>query len=316
MAIRVVFMGSPEFALPSLRALAAQGEKKRSRYEIVGVVTQPDRPAGRGRKLTSPAVKQLAIELGYPVIQPEKLNQPDVMEKLAQWSPDLIVVAAFGQILKPRVLELPKYGCINVHASLLPRWRGASPISAAILQGDPETGITIMKMDEGLDTGPILSQCAIQLNILDTTGFLTETLSKVGADILVKTLPGYLSGKITPQPQPEDGASHAPMMKKQDGLLNLKEPAVNLVRRVHACNPWPGAVLVFDSEQLKIHRAHVENIAFAAAEPSSRIIVGGQPAVMTTDAAFVLDEVQVPGRKVISGKDFLVGKPNWVSSSK
>jgi len=316
MAIRVVFMGSPEFALPSMRALAAQGEKKRSRYEIVGVVTQPDRPAGRGRKLTSPAVKQLAIKLGLPVFQPEKFNQPDVMEKLAQWSPDLIVVAAFGQILKPKILELPKYGCINVHASLLPRWRGASPISAAILEGDPETGITIMKMDDGLDTGPILSQCAIQFNILDTTGFLTETLSKIGADMLVKTLPGYLSGKITPQPQPEDGASHAPMMKKKDGLLNLNEPAVNLVRRVHACNPWPGAVLVFDGEQLKIHRAHVENIAYVAAEPGSRIIIGGQPAVMTTDAAFVLDDVQLPGRKVISGRDFLSGKPNWVSPSK
>ncbi len=316
MATRVVFMGSPDFALPSLRALAAQGEKKQSRYEIVGVVTQPDRPAGRGRKLTSPAVKLLALELGLPVFQPEKLNQPHVIEKLVQWSPDLIVVAAFGQILKPKILELPKYGCINVHASLLPRWRGASPISAAILEGDPETGITIMKMDEGLDTGPILSQCAIQFNILDTTGFLTETLSKIGADMLVKTLPGYLSGKITPQHQPEEGASHAPMMKKKDGLLNLNEPAVNLVRRVHACNPWPGATLVLDSEQLKIHRAHVENIAFVAPEPGSRIIVGGQPAVMTTEAAFVFDDVQLPGRKVISGRDFLSGKPNWVSPSK
>jgi methionyl-tRNA formyltransferase len=315
MATRIVFMGSPDFALPSLRALAAQGEKKRNQYQIVGIVTQPDRPAGRGRKLTSPVVKQLANELGLPIIQPEKLNIPEAMEKLNEWSPDLIVVAAFGQILKPSMLELPKHGCINVHASLLPRWRGASPISAAILHGDLETGVTIMKMDEGMDSGPILSQCAIQLNILDTTGFLSETLSKIGADLLVKTLPGYLSGKITPQPQSEAGVTHAPAMKKKDGQLQLSDLAVNLVRRVHACNPWPGAAMDFEGEPLKIHRAHVENIAYAAAEPGSRIIVGGQPAVMTAEGAFVLDEVQRPGRKIIHGKDFISGRPKWISRS-
>ncbi len=160
MFTRVVFMGSPDFALPSLRALAGDGRKAHP-YQVVGVVTQPDRAAGRGREMKMPPVKTLALELGLPVIQPEKLRQPEAMDQLRAWAPDLIVVAAFGQILKPDVLDLPRFGCINVHASLLPRWRGAAPINAAILNGDAETGVTIMKMDAGLDTGPILASRSI-----------------------------------------------------------------------------------------------------------------------------------------------------------
>src|SRR5215213_2985972 len=184
LSTRVVFMGSPDFSLPTLQALAET-------YDVVGVVTQPDRLSGRGRALKAPPVKTLAMELGIPVMQPEKLRLPEAMEQLRAWNPDLIVVAAFGQILKRDVLELPPYGCINVHASLLPRWRGAAPINAAILHGDEETGVTIMKMYVGLDTGPMLSQRAIRLTQEDTAGSVFETLSQLGSDLLLETLPDY-----------------------------------------------------------------------------------------------------------------------------
>src|SRR5215212_3550298 len=248
---KLVFMGSPNFALPSLQALNQQ-------YQVVGVVTQPDSASGRGRSLNAPPVKLLAQELGFPVIQPEKLRQPEAMEQLRAWNPDLIVVAAFGQILRKDVLDLPPFGCINVHASLLPRWRGAAPINAAILHGDEETGITIMKMDVGLDTGPILSQRAIRLTQEDTAGSVFETLSPLGAGLLIETLPDYLSGKIEPVPQPEEGMTYAPMLKKEEGQLDFTHPAEELERRIRAFNPWPGAFMHIDGKLLKIHRAHVE----------------------------------------------------------
>src|SRR5512133_3181424 len=185
----VVFMGSPDFSLPALRALSEA-------YDVVGVVTQPDRASGRGRELKAPPVKRLALELGIPVIQPEKLRQPGAMEQLRAWNPELIVVAAFGQLLRKDVLDLPRFGCINVHASLLPRWRGAAPINAAILHGDEQTGVTIMVMDVGLDTGPILSKRAIRLAPDETAGSAFEKLSQLGADLLIETLPDYISGKL------------------------------------------------------------------------------------------------------------------------
>src|ERR1041384_6106730 len=190
---KIVFMGSPDFSLPSLRALAQH-------HDVVGVVTQPDRESGRGREIKMPPVKTLALELGLPIMQPEKLKQPEAMEQLHVWAPDLIVVAAFGQILKKDVLDLPRYGCLNVHASLLPRWRGAAPINAAILAGDEETGVTIMRMDVGLDTGPILTQRSIPLTRDDTAGSVFQKLSQLGADLLIETLPDYLSGKLDGAP--------------------------------------------------------------------------------------------------------------------
>src|SRR5687767_6296962 len=224
---KIVFMGSPDFALPGLRALAQD-------YEVVGVITQPDRASGRGREIKMPPVKTLALELGLPVMQPEKLSAPEAMQQLLAWNPDLIVVAAFGQILKKDVLDLPPHGCINVHASLLPRWRGAAPINAAILHGDKETGVTIMKMDVGLDTGPILRLRSIPLTGEDTAGFVSEKLSHLGADLLIETLPDYLSGKLKPVPQPEEGMTYAPMLKKEEGQLDFTLPAEQLERRVRA----------------------------------------------------------------------------------
>ena len=298
---KIVFMGSPDFALSTLRKLV-------DTYHVVGVVTQPDRASGRGRELKAPPVKILAQELNIPVMQPEKLKQPEAMEQLRTWAPDLIVVAAFGQILRKDVLELPLHGCINVHASLLPRWRGAAPINAAILHGDEETGVTIMQMDVGLDTGPMLAKRSIPLTPDDTAGSVIQALSTLGADLLLETLPDYLSGNLTPQPQPEEGATYAPMMKKEDGKLNFDSDVHELERRVRAFNPWPGTFMDFDGAILKVHRAHVEQ---GDAPVGQRLVVENQPAVGARGGVLVLDEVQPAGKKSMNGKSFLAGARNW-----
>ena len=230
------------------------------------------------------------------------------MEQLRLWNPGLIVVAAFGQILKPDVLDLPRYGCINVHASLLPRWRGAAPVNAAILHGDEETGVTIMKMDIGLDTGPMLVQRAIRLARDDTAGSVFESLSHLGADLLIETLPNYLSGEITPRPQPEDGLTYAPMLKKEEGLLDFTHSAEELERRVRAFNPWPGAFMQVDGTLLKIHRAHTEAGNESA---GSRLVYRNQLAVGTGSGFLILDEVQPAGKKPMSGAAFLSGARGW-----
>ncbi len=302
---RIVFMGSPEFAVPTLRALVAQ-------YPVVGVVTQPDRPAGRGRKLTPPPVKVVAQELGLPIMQPRRLKAPEAFEQLQAWAPDLIVVAAYGQILRPNVLQLPRYGCINVHASLLPRWRGASPIQHAILAGDQETGITIMIMDEGLDTGPILSQRAIPIAPDDTGATLSAKLAVLGAELLLETLPDYLSGALRPQPQPEDGVTYAPLLKKEDGRLDFTEPAEALARRVRAFDPWPGTFTEWQGAPLKVLRA--EAVDAPSPGPGRRLVWQGFPAVGTGQGVLVLREVQPAGKRPMSGDAFLRGARTWADS--
>ncbi|MBI3150985.1 MAG: methionyl-tRNA formyltransferase [Chloroflexi bacterium] len=305
MSTNIVFMGSPDFALPTLRLLAQH-------HHVVGVVTQPDRASGRGRELKAPPVKTLALELNIPVMQPLKLREPEAMQKLREWNPDLIVVAAFGQILKKDVLDLPQHGCINVHASLLPRWRGAAPINAAILAGDEETGVTIMKMDVGLDTGPMLAMKSIRIRRDDTTGSVLQTLSTLGANLLLETLPDYLTGKLIPTPQPEEGATYAPMLKKQDGLLDFTYPALELERRVRAMNPWPGAWFEWNGNVLKVARASVSEGKGLGI--GSRFTVEGRPAIMSADGALVLEEVQPAGKKIMPGKSFLSGARDWESS--
>ena len=294
-------MGSPDFALPILKALAGA-------YDVVGVVTQPDRASGRGRELKAPPVKTLALELGIPVMQPERLRLPEAMEQLRAWTPELIVVAAFGQILRKDVLELPRYGSINVHASLLPRWRGAAPINAAVLHGDEETGVTIMQMDVGLDTGPMLSQRSMRLNREATAGSVFERLSTLGADLLLETLPDYLTGKLTPVPQPDEGVTYAPMLKKEEGRLDFSQDVYELERRVRAFNPWPGAFMEFDGALLKIHRARVES---GEASVGQRLIVQNQPAIGARGGILILEEVQPAGKKSMSGKSFLAGARDW-----
>jgi len=294
-------MGSPDFALPSLRSLA-------QKFQVVGVVTQPDRAAGRGRELKSPPVKTLALELGLPIIQPEKLKQPEAMDQLRVWDPELIVVAAFGQILKKDVLDLPRYGCINVHASLLPRWRGAAPINAALLHGDEETGVTIMQMDVGLDTGAMLTKRSIRLTPTDTAGSVFQTLSTLGADLLVETLPRWVAGEITPEKQDDSLATYAPTLKKEDGRLDFARDVTELERLIRAFNPWPGTFMDFDGVNLKIHRAHVGE---GNASVGQRLIEQDQPAVGARGGLLILDEVQPAGKKSMSGKSFLAGVRSW-----
>ncbi len=300
---RIVFLGSPDFALPSLRALV-------NAAEVVGVVTQPDRAAGRGRVLRPPPVKVLAQELELPVFQPEKLRSSEALEQLRAWAPDLIVVAAFGQILKPALLDLPSHGSLNVHASLLPRWRGAAPIQAAISHGDEETGVTIMKMDPGLDTGPILRQRALRIAPDDTAGSVSEKLSHLGADLLIETFPGYLSGEIKPNPQPEEGVTYAPTLKKEQGRLDFTKPAPELARHVRAFDPWPGTFMDFAGGTMKVLRAHAEP---GEARAGERLIYQDQPAVGARSGMLVLDEVQPAGKKPMDGKAFLAGARDWVS---
>ena len=297
-------MGSPEFALPSLRKL-------NERYLIVGAVTQPDRPAGRGRVLSSPPIKTLADSLGLPVIQPRRLREPQAMEQLRQWQPDLIVVTAFGQILKPEVLDLPRYGCINVHASLLPRWRGASPIQAAILHGDAQSGVTIMRMDPGLDTGPVLSQRATTITSHDTAESLGNRLAQLGAELLIDTLPAYINDKIEPKPQDESLATYAPMLDKEAGHLDFHQPTEVLERKVRAFNPWPGAFMTWQGRYLKIHQAHVRTAKSPSQEPGATRIIEGLPAIATVDGLLVLDELQPAGKKSMPGKIFLNGAKGW-----
>lgn len=306
--IKIVFMGSPEFALPSLRALAGAND-----YEVVGVVTQPDRASGRGREVKMPPVKTLALELGIPIMQPEKLRAPEAMQQLKLWSPDLVVVAAFGQILKQDVLDLPRHGCLNVHASLLPRWRGAAPINAAILHGDEETGVTIMKMDAGLDTGAMLAKKSMRLPPDGTAGTVTSTLSRLGADLLIETLPRWLAGEIQPTPQDDALSTYAPMLKKVDGRLDFSRDVNELERQVRALNPWPGAFMEFDGTMLKIHRARVGQIVnLSHYEVGQRLTQANQPAVGARGGVLILDEVQPAGKKSMSGKSFLSGARNWV----
>ena len=302
-----MFMGSPEFAVPSLTALAKN-------FHVSGVVTQPDRPAGRGRKMKPPEIKTLAETLGLPVIQPASLRkQPEALDQIRAWQPDVIIVAAFGQILKPNVLDLPPFGCVNVHASLLPRWRGAAPIHAAILSGDRQTGVTIMKMDPGLDTGPILAQRAIPIDDQDTTGSLSERLSELGAELLVQTLPDYLRGNIQPAAQDDGYSTYAPMIDKSDGELDFNLPAEVLARKVRAFHPWPGTFTVLPQGRLKIIQA-----SSLLPEGMNELVPPGEPttyndlpAIGTGYGILVLEEVQPAGKKPMPGKAFLAGARDW-----
>lgn len=308
MKTRVVFMGSPDFAVPILLALA-------EKFTVVGVVSQPDRKAGRGRKqLKQPAVKTAAHALNLPIIQPSSLKKdPAAVNQIRAWNPDIIVVAAYGQILRPEVLDLPQNGCLNVHASLLPRWRGAAPINAAILNGDRETGITIMRMDAGMDTGPILSQHAIPIAEDETAGTLFKKLSTLGAELLIKTIPAYLDHRIEPKVQDESLVTYAPMLKKSDGELDFSHPAAYLARQVRAFNPWPGTYTVWKDKTFKIHQAsHIDegSLAFTVM-PGERTSYNGVPAIGATDGLLILEVVQPAGRKRLPGKQFLQGARDW-----
>jgi len=304
---RVAFMGTPDFALPTLQAL-------HEHHQIVGVVTQPDRAAGRGQALTASPVKGVALSLGLPVYQPESLRRRESTDHLAAWRPDLIVVAAFGQILPVAVLAVPPHGCLNVHASLLPRYRGAAPIAAAILAGDPATGVTIMHMDEGMDTGPILAQAELPIDPDDTTGSLTARLAQAGATLLVDTLPGWLSGRVTARSQDPSQATYCRPLEKEDGRIDWTRPALHIERLIRACHPWPGAYTEWQGQRLKVLRAHARPQRSAQDRPGLVLAAQGSLTVASGEGLLELHEVQLAGKKPLAAALFTHGHPTFAGS--
>lgn len=306
--MKVLFMGSPEFAIPSLDALSEEHD-----IDIVGVFTQPDRPAGRGRKLRSSPVKLRSNELGLSIYQPSSLKSLEIVSTIQALNPDLIVVAAYGRILPPSVLELPKFGSINVHASLLPRWRGAAPIQAAIRAGDPESGVTIMKMDPGLDTGPILSQRQLEIFSSDTGGELSERLAILGATLLMETIPEYLSGELRPKNQDEKMATYAPLLKKSDGRLDFLRSAIELERQVRAYEPWPTSFFEWRARRICIHRA--DALTDDTLSPGTVGMIDNSPAIGANPGILLLQIVQPAGKKEMLAEDFLRGAAGFLNTN-
>jgi methionyl-tRNA formyltransferase len=305
MPLRIVFMGTPELAAASLRALLRAPE-----FQIAGVVTQPDQPKGRGLKLQSSPVKAIALQNKLPVLQPGRARDEVFILELAKLQPELIAVAAYGQILPKAILDLPRFGCLNVHTSLLPKYRGAAPIQWALLNGDTETGVTIMKMDEQMDTGAILAMEKTSIRAEDNSVTLHERLGRMGAELLVKTIPDYVSGKIVPQPQPPGKPILAPKIRKQDGLIDWRQSAAAIGNRVRALIPWPGAFTHLAGEAhslLKIWEAQAVEQSGAPGEllqaDRHGLVVGSG-----TGALRILC-VQREGGRRMSAQEFLVGHP-------
>jgi methionyl-tRNA formyltransferase len=311
MPTRIAFMGTPEFAVPALRGLLAATETHN--WQVVVTLTQPDRPKGRGRRLTAPPVKEVARNAEIPVLQPEKLTR-SVVAELAAYQPDVIIVAAFGQILRKRVLNLPPYGCLNVHASLLPRWRGAAPIQAAIKAGDTETGVTLMQMDPGLDTGPMLAKRAMPITREHTGGALTTELAELGADLLVETLPAWLAGELTPEPQDDTLVTYAPQLRKEDGEINWEQSALEIEQLVRTYAPWPGTFTKGPRGVIKVVEVAVIPL------PSSEMIPGTvfkqhkHPCVATGSGAIQLVTVQPAGKKIMPAVAMMNGQPDLWNS--
>ena len=303
MKLRIAFFGSAEFSVPIIDLLIKQ-------FDVVAVITQPDKQKGRGKKLEISPVKQAAQKHGIPFFQPARLIADDMLPVVDTWDADVFVVAAYGKIFPGWLLDVPKHGCINVHASLLPRWRGASPIQAVILAGEKKTGVTIMLMDEGVDTGQILAQKEITVSFEDTHGSLSEKLSRLGAKTLVETLPKLIRREISPVPQNNEDATFCGLIRKEDGRLDFNQSAEELERRIRAFHPWPGSFFEWNGKILKIHSAEISESKTLA--PSERGILEKYPAIGTKSMDLVFRKVQVPGKKVISGADFLNGARDWI----
>jgi methionyl-tRNA formyltransferase len=297
--MRLVFMGTPRFAVLPLQALAKAG------HDIAGVITRIDKPAGRGRTMAQPAVKVAALEIGLTVYQPKRVRDPDAVESIRRLAPEVIIVAAYGQMLPKEILALPKYGCINIHASLLPLYRGAAPINWAIINGETRTGNTIMQMEEGMDTGAILLQEAIPIDPKDTAGTLMEKLSALGAKLITAALPLIEAGKLTPEPQDSSRASLAPLLKKEDGLINWKLSAPEIHNQARGLTPWPGAYTFLDETMVKI----LETETLQGSGEPGRIYEGRQGSldVGTGSGLLRVIRVQQAGKKPMDAADFLRG---------
>ncbi len=298
--LKIIFAGTPEFAAVALRALVAADN------EVVAVLTQPDRPAGRGRRIVPGPVKQVALESQLRVMQPVSLKDEMVRQALVALDVDLMVVAAYGLILPPTVLTIPRLGCINIHASLLPRWRGAAPIQRAILAGDRESGVTLMQMDQGLDTGAILSQAVCALHPDDTAGSVHDRLAQLGACALLQLLPRLQTGSLSPRPQNEAEACYAPKLSKEEAVIDWSQFAHELDRRVRAFNPWPVAYTLLAGQRIRIWRAQALNEDSPELEPGSIVRLGRAGIdVQTGNGMLRLLELQPAGGRAMSAGDFL-----------
>ncbi len=306
--MRIVFMGTPDFAVPALELLVA------NKYQVIGVYTQPDKVSGRGQALSATPVKKMAADLGLSVYQPENLKSKDERERLAELRPDAVVVAAYGVILPEAILNLPEYGCLNIHPSLLPRYRGVAPVPAAILHGDEFTGVSIMLLDKGVDTGPLLAQIQIPVTANDTAGLLLEKLSYTGAHLLLDVFPRLVKHEITPRPQNNAFASYTRMLSKNDGDIDWRKSALEISRQVRAYQPWPGSYTRWQGRQLKIIEAKPLNAGLAI--PGSVVPLSGEPAfgIGTADGILGVEKVQLEGKRVMAAGEFIRGQRQLIGT--
>lgn len=301
--MKIVYMGTPDFAVPPLAALVENG------YEVTAVITQPDKPKGRGKTLMPTPVKEEALKHEIPVYQPAKVRDPEFLETLQKLEPDMIIVAAFGQIIPKVILDMPKYGCINIHASLLPKYRGAAPIQQAVIDGEKESGVTIMKMGTGLDTGDMISQAVVKLREDETGGSLFDRLADTGAELLVRTIPSIENGTAVYTKQPEESPTpYAAMITKQMGLLDFSKSAVVLERLVRGMNPWPSAYTFLNNKTLKVWKCSVESGSCGKDVPGTITDVDKKGIhVACGEGTLILEEVQLEGKKRMETDAFLRG---------
>lgn len=307
--MRLVFMGTPDFAVPVLEALLLAG------HEVAAAYTRPDSPSGRGQRLTPPPVKAYALERGLTVAQPETLRRQQAQEELRAFAPEALVVAAYGRILPPEVLAIPPKGVLNVHPSLLPKYRGPSPVATAILDGAQTTGVTIMLLDAGMDTGPVLAQREIAIQTDEAAGALTERLFRMGAELLVETLPAWAAGTLTPKPQDNAQATVTKLTEKEDGQLDFTQPAARLTRMLRAYDPWPGCFTRWEGKILKV----LKGVAVARQTPVGAatwqvLAQGDGAAVVAGEGLLRLEEVQLEGKRPQTIAEFLRGYPRFVGA--
>jgi methionyl-tRNA formyltransferase len=297
---KIVFMGTPGFAVPTLKALVKSGN------DVVSVITKPDTPKGRGQRVTPPPIKTVAIDCKIPVLQPEKIKTEEFYTELKEYEPDIICVAAYGKILPKNILDLPHYGCINVHASLLPKYRGAAPINWAIIRGEEITGITTMMMDEGMDTGDILLQREVKIEVKDDAESLSEKLSITGAELLIDTIRLQKKGKLPRIPQDHSEATYAPMLKKEDGIIDWRKSAEEIVNLIRGTLPWPGAHTTISGKNVKLYKAEVSQ---GIGQPGEVILSESRGLrVATGDGAVDIREIQIEGGKRLPIQTFLIGR--------